>query len=187
VLRCSGCGGRLVVHTRRYEAGRNPESRSFHAYRCPGKRLDCPQPVAIAAPLAELEVERATRLLLAERQGSASIGDELDAARVRLERAELERDGFALTFAGIGGDAARERALALQSAVDAAADALDELQTAAGPALTLSLADWDTFELDERRRLIRLALDAVFVEPAGELVGADRLRFVPRGAGETSG
>jgi DNA invertase Pin-like site-specific DNA recombinase len=168
VLRCSGCGSRMVVHVR-------------DSYRCPGRKGECPRPVTIQARPAEQEVERVTRELLAAAHGEASISEQVAAAELALERAEAERDSQVLALAGIAGDAVRVKLLELQAAVDEAADAVAELRAAAGPTLTVSVDDWDDFTIDERRRLIRLAVDSATVAPANGLTGADRLTVVARG------
>jgi DNA invertase Pin-like site-specific DNA recombinase len=167
ILRCSGCGSRMVVHVR-------------DAYRCPGRKDECAQPVVISARIAEGEVERATRELLAAAHGEASIAEQVIAAEAALERAEAERDSQVAALAGIAGDAVRAKLLELQATVDEAADQVAELRAAAGPTLTVSVDDWDKFTLDERRRLIRLAIDRALVAPANGLTGADRVTIVAR-------
>lgn len=174
ILRCGTCGSRLVVNN----AGGN---RGATSYRC-GAKNDCPDRVQIGADLAEAEVVRVTKELLAERHGEASADDRLVEAERALSDAEQTRDTTVENLAGVRGDVARQALQNAQKAVDDAADRLAELQSAIpiNRKLVVSVEDWDLFTIAEQRRLIALVIERVDVAKGG--TGPARMSFTPRKA-----
>ena len=75
-----------------------------------------------------------------------------------------------LAFAGIDGvDEVHERLLQLQEARDVAQERVDQLRTAAAPAIATrrgaAARGWDDLDLDEQRALIRAVIERATVAP----------------------
>lgn len=169
VLRCETCGSRMVVGT--------SNNSGYHLYRCPPNG-DCPQRVTISAELAESVVVREVCRLLDGVQGSASVSDGIDDARLDLDAREHELDAAVRAFSGLDDvEATRERLHDLRAARDGARARLEELEAAASPAITVSAGDWDLLTPDEQRALIRAVIERATVRPGR---GADRITVEAR-------
>jgi DNA invertase Pin-like site-specific DNA recombinase len=168
VLRCGTCGARMVVGTVRYG--------QYFMYRCPPVG-DCPRRVTISAPIAEATVMEAAIKLLRGIRGTASVGRKVAEAVRVFENADSELDATLRTFVALEAEpGARDRLLQLRAARDAARDRLARLQAAAGPALTVTMSNWDDLTLAEQRALIRATIEQAKVLPATPtLRGRDRI------------
>jgi DNA invertase Pin-like site-specific DNA recombinase len=172
VLRCGTCGARMVVGTTK----RRSKVHSF--YRC-NPTSDCPQRVTISAEVAERTVADAVKELLNGMRGSASMDDGIAEAERRLDACEQELGAAVRAFSGLDDvDVARERLADLKDARDEARDRLAELQSAAVPAVTVSVGEWADLLLDEQRALIRAVIERAEVAPGR---GSDRITVKARG------
>jgi len=174
VLRCGTCGSRMVVGFR--SVPRTGERYDF--YRCPPVG-DCPRRVTISARVAETAVIEAVRELLHGVEGRAGMGDAVEGAEGDLVAAEAALEAAVEAFSALDDvPAAKARLVALRDARDAARERLAELQDAAGPAITVTVDDWDMLTIEEQRSLIVAILDRVSVAPGR---GSDRITVYPRG------
>jgi hypothetical protein len=171
ILCCASCGSRLIVSHR---------TPTYATYRCHAA-LDCPRKVAIEATRVERYVEAEARRLLTAFHGRASLEAEEKAARAKVDSAQQELDAAVEAFSGLDGVAsAKQKLVRLAAIVDEATAELEELLRASAPMLTVDVdAAFARGTLDERRRLIRLAIDQAFVSPG---IGSveERVRIVPR-------
>lgn len=177
VLRCGHCGSRLVVSSRT-----QPSGKKTPVYCCPFNN-DCTSRVQINAEIVERFAEDETKRLLSAMSvsGSASVADELDAARARKAAADLDLDNAIEAFDGLNVAAAKSKLSKLQKVADDAAADLEDIERAAAPMQLVSVGEWHLMTLDERRRLIRLMLASIEVRRGPR--GADplsRVTPVPR-------
>lgn len=172
VLRCGTCGASMVVGTSKQSG------KLYGFYRCPPTN-DCERRVTVSAGIAEEAVVEAVQVALAGVEGTASIGDDAEAATVALERAQGALDAAIRAFSDVADEpAARERLAELREARDAARDHLDRLSAAEGPAVTVTAGDWDKLTLAERRALIVAVVERATVAPGR---GPDRVTVYLRG------
>lgn len=168
VLRCGSCRARMVVGT--------SEGR-YRFYRCPPVG-DCQRRVTISAGVAEAAVVRAVVETLEHLRGTASAEPGIAEAEQRLEEAERALEAAVYAFDGLGDDveAARVRLAELRQARDAARETLAGLRARADAAVAVTAhGNWDELTLEERRALIRAVIDRAEVLPASVAVGADRI------------
>jgi site-specific DNA recombinase len=155
VLRCGGCGARMVV-TR--------SAKPNAMYRCPPTGA-CDNRATISARKVEAIVTDAVREALADAEGRASAESHVREAEQAAEKAQADLDAAIRAFAGLEDEpAALERLSELRQARDEARDRVEQLGGASAT-VTVSVADWDTLSLDARRALIRATVERVTVAP----------------------
>jgi DNA invertase Pin-like site-specific DNA recombinase len=158
VLRCGTCDGRMVVGTQKQNG------RSYPFYRC-ASFTGCEGRMAISAVFAEEVVVDAVRGYLAEVEGRASADAEARAADIAAEQAQGNLDAAIRAFAGVEGEAAAvERIAELRAIRDEAVERREQLGRLSA-ALTVSVADWDRFTLEERRGTITDVVERAVVGP----------------------
>ncbi|MBO0767393.1 MAG: recombinase family protein [Solirubrobacterales bacterium] len=173
VLRCATCGARMVVgntHT-------NKSGKSYPIYRCPPQN-DCERRVTINAERVEAAVIEATKRAGEELAGRASSDDKARDAATVLEAAQEALDRALAGFAEAGvmaEPAAVQRLAELRQERDEAQEQCDQLRDIAAPELVVTVADFDSLTLDERRALVRSAIERVDVLPGST---GDRYRPV---------
>jgi DNA invertase Pin-like site-specific DNA recombinase len=159
VLRCSGCGGRMVVGTQ------TQNGRSYPFYRCGHVREDCDRRVTISAEVVEAVVVEAVCAAIDDAEGRASVEHNVQRALQALERAQADLDSAFRAFEGFEGETvARERLILLRTVRDDAQKQVDQLG-GERPAVTVTASDWDRLSLVERRALIRAVVERVTVGP----------------------
>ena len=151
VLRCAGCGARMVVGSSTVNHGAY--------YRCPPTSRDCEHRVTIAAELVEqLVVDAAIGAdveVLRSDAGKARL-----AAEQRVAGAEEQRSAFrSIMDATDAGD--RDHLARLTSERDEAREALDAIP----PVPRLHVEPWDELSLEQRREVIVGAVESVTVRP----------------------
>jgi DNA invertase Pin-like site-specific DNA recombinase len=167
VLRCAGCGGRMVVGTQ------TQNGRNYPLYRCGRVREDCDQRVTISAELVEGLVVDAVKRRLADVEGRSSTEEAVLEARRAFERTEEELAGAIRILSGFEDEAgARERLAELRQTRDRALEEVDRLGGASAAVTIDAATDWDRLSLSERRDLVRLVVDRVTVVPGK---GPDRV------------
>lgn len=170
ILRCASCGYTLTIAT--------DGKRGYSNYRCRirhGGAGVCPDPARISLRRAEPLVEEAFLEWAREQTVELEpVRATVDAERAvaALEDAEMElvayRDETLIALVGRELFAAglTERA----RRVDAARDEVAEIaRRREGPVAPLHelVADWPTLDVQSRNAILRSAIDAVFVRPAG--------------------
>lgn len=173
VLRCSTCGGRMVVGTQRQNG------RSYPFYRCGHVREDCAKRMAISATMVEAAVTEKVKELLADMRGTASGGTGVAEAAAELERCQQALDAAITAFADLMAEpAAIERLRLLRDARDQARDRHEELlANATATTIAVSVNDWDELTLDEQRALVKATIESVVIEPGR---GPERIRITSR-------
>ena len=176
VLRCGTCGARMVVGT---SSPGGKDGKRYPFYRCP-PISDCPCRVTINASDAEAAVIEAVQAALVGVEGTASIGEDVEAAARNLERAQATLDAAIGAFGSVMDEpAAAERLGELREARDTAREHLDALSAARAPAMTVTAAgDWNLLTMEERRALIRAVVTAATVAPGR---GPERVTVELRG------
>ena len=175
VLRCGTCGARMTAGSAR-PGGKGAKRYPF--YRCPTVG-DCPRRVTIGADIAEKAVTEAVQAALAGVEGSASIGEGVEAAARALDAAQAELDAAIRAFEAVMDEpAARERLADLRQTRDEAQEHLDRLSAAQAPAMTVTAGDWDRLTLAERRALIQAVVESAAVAPGR---GPERVTVELRG------
>lgn len=155
VLECGSCGSLMVI------GGQN----RWPYYRCNRVREDCPQRVAISAPMAEGIVVAAVREALAGIEEGASADDDARDAEEALDRAQADLDGAIRAFSVVDGEpVALERLAQLRDARDHARARAQELR-GLSRALTVSVSDWEALSFEGRRELLRLVVARAVVMP----------------------
>jgi len=158
VLVCETCGSRLTVDTARRGSGR----KAYTYYRC-GNRL-CTAHALISAEVAEAVVWEAAQEFAAELKGSASMAEDVEAARLKREAAETALADAIRTLAGLGGEAATKETLdELQAQRDAAVTEHERLKMLVTPDVTLHAGGIVSFE--GKRDLIRSVVARAVVKP----------------------
>ena len=163
VLRCGLCETPMQL-TSTVVGGRR-----YPFYRCQAD--DCPH-VTISAPLAEEHLWEVTRAEneRAQNLGRASSDEDVERARLDLERLQGELDDFVFNIQGARRSLAiQERIAAMQDEVDEAAARHERLST---PSRTRKILAADDATLAGKRELIRLAIDRALVMPGR---GTDRI------------
>jgi site-specific DNA recombinase len=170
VLRCGGCGSRMVVGTQRQNG------RDYPFYRCGRVREDCGNRVTIGAGIAERVVSDAVREALADVEGRASAERSANRAREGLEATQAALDAAIRVLADFGDEgAARERLAELRRARDEARERAEQQlggQPSAAKVIN-AVGDWDRLTIEERRALIRTVVERATVSTAGR--GAERI------------
>ena len=170
ILRCGTCGARMVVGTT------HQQGKPYSFYRCPPNG-DCQRRVTISADVAESTVAEAVQGLLRGVSESASIAAGVDDAERYLQARQDELDSAIRTLAAVADEAAaKDRLGELRQARDEAQERLADLVEAAGPAVTVSAAAWNTLTLAERRALIRATIAEATVAPGR---ATDRITVKP--------
>jgi hypothetical protein len=151
--------------------------KTYAFYRCPPVG-DCPQRVTISADVAEKAVVGAVQEILADVRGSANFASGVEQAERELAARQDELDAAIRTLAPVSDERAAQGRLAeLRQARDEAQERLADLAEAAPPAVTVSAGDWSILTLEERRALIRAAVERADVAPGRD---ADRVTVQPR-------
>lgn len=161
LIRCGGCRYMMT-----------PTNAEYPVYRCRKRHTAgrCPSPATILRPAVETYVlEQAAAKLDVQASLDAQPADsEYEAAMERVAELEAELDQFAADT--------EARALLgdrYHAALKARTDALAEAQRAAQAAMhaesgaAFTLDEWDSWSMDERRRLLASMIDAIFVRPTG--------------------
>lgn len=172
VLRCSGCGGRMVVGTQ------TQNGRSYPFYRCGHVREDCAKRVTISAELVERVVVDAVREHLADAEGRASAEQNVRLAVHALDVAQADLDAAFRAFSGFEGEAAAIKRLAeLRALRDDAQAHVDRLGGVRSAVTVNASADWNDLSLGGRRDLVRATVESVTVAP-GRGAGRISLQLV---------
>jgi site-specific DNA recombinase len=167
VLRCGGCGARMVV-TR--------SDRPNAMYRCPPTGT-CDNRATVSARKVEAIVTDAVREALSGVEGRASAEQNSRDAERELAHAQGELDAALRVLADFSDEAgARARLEELRDVRDRAQDRVERLGGARA-AVTVTVADWDRLTLDERRALIRATVESVTVAP-GQGAGRVSVRLI---------
>jgi hypothetical protein len=184
LLRCAGCRYAMKASMNRSRHG-----KPFLEYRCKAQNRErttaCSAPATISSGVIEDLVldhffDRVGEYRLWTQQGTAEIAE----AEGRLVEAEHELDAALDTrlAEALGGESARYLELVAdrRHAVDAAAAELATAQSSTVDLPDMDLSDvWPDLSLHDRRRLLRSALDCVFVRRGSDAV--DRTHFCWRG------
>ena len=189
LLRCAGCGYLMS----RVSDG----ARGYWNYRCRGRHSAgvCPEPARISLPRIEEHLEReflawveSERLVVEASETTSAI----EHAQTALEAAEAELRAYLAEnlVTIVGPESYREALIERQRSVDVARVQLaDARQTETTPLLGAhDLAEtWPELSTDERSRLLRAAIDAVFVRqahlPGKGSPAAGRVAILWRGEG----
>jgi DNA invertase Pin-like site-specific DNA recombinase len=167
ILRCAGC--RYAMKPSRMT---DRHGERLMMYSCRGKKAGgkCPAPTTILAHLIEPYVVDKVM----ERAGDESVrsvkldGDITDAQR-KVDQARAQRDAFLESDIGdvVGLDRFKSELQRRQDSLEEAEDRLSELvrrsETADLPSAVELQRIWPDLELEERRHLLRLGIDAVFL------------------------
>jgi site-specific DNA recombinase len=164
ILRCAGCGSRMVV------SSQNQHGKRYPLYRCPTTG-DCVRRMAIGAELLERVVVDKVREALADVEGRASAEQGAREAEAALEHAQAQLDALIELLDPLE-PAATKRLAEATEARDAAQEGVDRLGGTRASISISASADWDRLTLDERRALIRATVDRAEVAPGR---GAERV------------
>lgn len=167
ILRCGTCGARMVVGSSHY--GQYP------LYRCI-PTSDCERRVSISAELVERVVVEAVKEALADVVGRASVEANAREAEHTAESAQEKLDAAIRAFADFKDEpAAQETLIALRDERDEAVELVEQL---GGKRTTVAMTveDWDSLTLGERRDLIRATIERVDIGPGR---GAGRISVQP--------
>jgi DNA invertase Pin-like site-specific DNA recombinase len=168
VLRCSSCGARMVIGS---------AYGTYESYRCPPTG-DCKNRVAISTKIVEGFIERNTKWILSEFEGSASDDHFVAQAERDLETAQKATEAFVEGSDGLEGPAIRKKLTSLVEGEEAAKAKLDQLR---GNAQTVrqitTMRDWDDLTLDDKRGLVKALYETIGVVDAKEKRGEDRVTF----------
>jgi DNA invertase Pin-like site-specific DNA recombinase len=173
VLVCETCDARMTVDTA--YRGRGDNRKPYTYYRC-GNRL-CSAPALVNADVAETYVWEKAKGFAADLEGSATMAEDVEAARVRRAAAEEALANAIRTLAGVAGEPATKEVLdELQAARDEAVDEHERLTALTTPDVTLRAGGDVSFE--GKRDLIRAVVARAVVSPGR---GADRIDVQGRG------
>jgi len=188
LLRCAGCRHAMGSFINRQR------SETYRQYRCqrtyPAGR--CPEPASIAASagiedhVTEAFFEAVGRMAAEPVRDDGSLADLERAAAEAEDALRMFRDDERI-IATLGADAFAEglghRRTTLDAALDALGNARRELEDPSRlPSATDLRALWPSLDVEEKRRLLRLAVEAVFVRRGRGPVG-ERASVVLRGEG----
>jgi site-specific DNA recombinase len=165
IIRCAGC--RYVMTASDAQVKRAGKKHIIPVYRC--RRVHgngrCPEPSSITRKGIEPYVEDAFRSEMAGTSLIAAQTDtEIEQAQDQLARLESELATFAAdtTVRDALGDAAYHAAI--KSRADGVTAARETLRSLASSTSILSgIESWDRLSVDERRRILGGAIDAVFI------------------------
>lgn len=177
LLRCGTCGKALSAGSQ-VQAGKR-----WPVYRC-NPNLVCSRRVAIDARIADKAVADYVCQKLADESATEGPGMELIAAQAAAEEAQA---AYARAMRNLADSKDEPEAQAIlaekRAARDAANDYASQLERrvrSIGNAITLNAAaDWNTWQLAERRDFITAVLERVEVAPGSRhFRGAGRLHFI---------
>jgi DNA invertase Pin-like site-specific DNA recombinase len=174
VLRCSGCGGRMVVGT---QTRRNGDRYTF--YRCGAVRADCGARQTIGADIVEGVVAEALREALANVEGRASVEENTRRADEAADAAQRQLDAAVRVLADFTDASAVARLAELRQTRDATLAEQERLRGQSAVLTISAAADWDRLTLSEHRALISAVVDRVTVGPVAEVGrGAGRVEVL---------
>lgn len=171
ILRCEGCGYVLKADSM------NDRGKRRRVYRCRTKRSSgrCPAPAMILGSVIEPFVLATFfgGLPAVKVEGTLNAVDLVNAeAALRDAETELSTYLAATSAAGLGGAAFAAGATQRQAAVDDAVERLNAARVAAGVADLPDAAEleaiWPDLTVDEQRRLLHAAFDAIVVRKSGK-------------------
>ena len=177
VLRCSSCGGRMVIGTQ------TQHGRNYPFYKCGHVAADCPKRVAISAELVEQMVIDAVNDLTGDFHG---IWDKVTQNRRQaasdLEKAQANHAAFMSADLDFTQQATVSQAQKLQSAITDAQERVDKI--GGSGRVKLSLKPWERLTHNEKRERIAALVESVTVAPGR---GKDRvtIQMVDMGPDET--
>ena len=172
LLRCGTCGSAMSAATVK------THGRPFPVYRC-GSSADCDRGAAISCDLLERAVVERVKTMLAHESESASPEANVADAEAELARREADLDVAIAAFDGLDVASARQRLLAMQADVTAAAARLERLRATTTSATHVNASrDWDVLTVDEQRALIVATIARITVWPGR---GPERFRIEPFG------
>jgi DNA invertase Pin-like site-specific DNA recombinase len=165
IIRCAGCRYAMTPAETSVKRG---SGRTYVAvYRCrpehaPGR---CPSPSSITRKSIEPYVEDAFRSEMAgTRLVAAETGTKIEQAQDQLARLEAELATFAADTTVREALGAAAYHAAIQSRADGVAAARETLRSLSASTTTLAgVETWDSLSVDERRRILGGAIDAVFI------------------------
>ena len=176
VLKCGNCGSALHV------GSQSRKGVSYPDYRCPGRSagLPCENSVSIQAPLLEAIVVERARADLGKRAGTLDAEQRVVALSDQVQAAEAERDTLVVAFDPVKNTAvAMTRIADAQAKVNELAARLAAARADADPVFhTYVDTDWDNYDFETQRRLIRASFCAIEVHSG---YGRDRVRFFSTG------
>jgi DNA invertase Pin-like site-specific DNA recombinase len=178
LLKCASCGRSMATGAQVHGG------KSYPLYRCNpnlshegfGKRTQ------IDAAIADAFVADYVRGLIADESTTEGFGMELIRARAATAEAKEKLDTATINLATVRSALAAQTLADLQADYDAKADYERDTERRAqalGARVLNAGADWDRWDLDERREFISAVLERVDVTPAGI---DDNGRRLPRGA-----
>lgn len=160
ILRCGTCGSLMVG------GAQVRKDRRYPFYRCCKVRQDCEARATISAKILDETVVAKVKEKLSSAKGQASAEQGIREAISAQEKAQADLDAALRAFAGLEDEeAARERLAQLRQARDAAQEKVDQLGGQAAVARVVTVDDWDLLTLEERRDLVRIAVERVVVTP----------------------
>jgi DNA invertase Pin-like site-specific DNA recombinase len=160
LLRCSGCMRAMSSSSRVFNGKR------FRVFIC-SRKYDCPRPVSVGANVLERCVIAEWKKHWGERSQSATPDTEVQAAEDLVEQRTVQLTGITATLDGLDVPGGRQRIMEAKAELDEAIDHLNRLLVAAGPAeIVLAGRDFESFDLDDQRALIRAAWRTIVVAPA---------------------
>jgi DNA invertase Pin-like site-specific DNA recombinase len=166
VLRCDGCGSRMVAGGQVARWG--DTTRRYAFYKCSQAGHECPAPSAIAAERIEEFVSDHVRAVLADAEERESAVRDAVSARAAADEAELrfKRARRRLATDETVEDAEVAEILGeLREAWDTALSKAEDLERDSELAESVNAArDWDRLTLAERRGLIRATVAEVRVK-----------------------
>lgn len=165
IIRCAGCRYAMTPAETSVKRG---NGRTYVAvYRCraehaPGR---CPSPSSITRNRIEPYVEDAFRSEMAgTRLVAAETGTKIEQAQDQLLRLEAELATFAADTTVREALGATAYHAAIQSRADGISAARETLRSLSTSTTTLAgVETWDSLSVDERRRILGGAIDAVFI------------------------
>jgi DNA invertase Pin-like site-specific DNA recombinase len=176
ILRCSTCGSRMTASSCR--------SGTYELYRC-GKREECEHPVGIGAHIIEPQIEKLTKWALSELEGRKSNDASVKEAEAALAKARAATEAFVQGTEGLDAAVIKTRVSELLRAEAEAQQAYNRIadcETSLSRVTTMR--NWDDFDLDTKRGLIRAFFEKITVLPANGIIGAERIRYKLRIADE---
>lgn len=154
VLRCATCGARMVANHR-------PQG---DRYRCP-QVSDCPRKTAINAAMVEEVAKVNAQVIAADAEGQASARAEYREALEQRDTAAGRYETLVELLTGRENVAATRDKLDKAEAECKAWQAVVDELSPLGTTKRISLADWDSLTLEERRIGIRTTIAAIYVHP----------------------
>lgn len=167
VLRCGTCDARMVIGSQRRGTWR------YEHYRCPAE--DCPRRVTIGADIADTTVSQAVRAEISDLEGRASIEQDVRAAEIELERAEVDLRNGIRNLAVVSDEPdAHAKLLELRTARDGARERVDRLRGQRAARTVGIAAQWELLTLEEQRGFVVDLGTRAVVRVGGR--GAERIK-----------